>query len=116
MDAYRAALCTFCNDTAAETCPRCEVAVCASHGLSGHEHCAICRKERDDELEIAQFAAVIHQEEPRWDGKPSEGEMIGDLSRALHDLFAPRKRERTFAQRTPADIAEWRRTAGIKMR
>ncbi len=116
---YRAELCAFCDESASESCPRCQVLVCAGHGLAGHRFCAMCRKERDEELELIAFADRVHEEAGGPGTSPQSRaieSMIGDLGRALHDFFAPPPHAPSFDTRTPAEIAEWRKAANIKYR
>jgi hypothetical protein len=116
---YRAALCAFCDESAIEPRPRCQVLVCASHGLAGHAFCAICRKERDEELELPRFAEDVHEEGSTFVVTPQSRaieSMIGEFSRAVHDLFDPPPYRTSFDQRTPSESATWRKSAGIKLR
>ncbi len=119
--AYRQEMCSFCQAGSIERCPRCQVAVCAAHGLGGTPHCAMCRKELEDDLDVAGFTVAVHEAPP--DSSPlvfSRGPSLWELLKPLFggiDLYFRRRRvERAFARRTLAEIAAWRREAGVRTR
>jgi hypothetical protein len=75
----------------------------------------MCRKEYNDEKEIEAFARDVAVE-PVDDVQRNVPGIIALLYRRF---VAPPKDEGgmpPFSKRTPADIATWRRTAGIRTR
>jgi hypothetical protein len=117
---YRSELCAFCDETAAEYCPRCRVAVCVTHRRAPDPFCAMCTKERDDDLETARFLQAVY-DEPDQGGSTAQQRaavnLVGAIGRAFQRLTSRRTpAQRKFDERTPADIADWRKAAGIRVR
>jgi hypothetical protein len=118
---YREELCTFCDATSRLHCPRCQAAVCSGHAPVEAAHCAMCAKELRDDLEIARFMVAVHDVPPDSGALfRSRGASLNDavswLTKHIGDFFARRRVERTFARRTPEQIAAWRRGAGVTTR
>lgn len=122
MSAYRDGSCAFCELGAREPCPRCQAFVCEVHGVRGGDgpYCAMCAKELRDDLEVLRFSVAVHDPPP--DSRPvfRGSEALGPslvqlLARALL-AFQERRARRAFERRTPAQIAEWRRRAGVRVR
>jgi hypothetical protein len=78
----------------------------------------MCAKELKDDLDVVRFAVAVHEEPP-----PSWPRFNRSLSESLIRLFEQarlvwqeRQTRRRFTRRTLADIAEWRRRAGVRVR
>ena len=121
MNAYRGALCGFCESNGREHCPRCRVFVCAENRGQSTPYCAMCAKELKDDLDVALFTVNVHE------APPDSRSFLASRPSVLEGLFAPaaktirihlarRRAMRTFARRTADEIAQWRATAGIRVR
>jgi predicted amidophosphoribosyltransferase len=120
MRAYRDASCAFCERGAHERCPRCEALVCDMHGAGGRPYCAVCAKELDDDLEVLRFSVTVHEpppdSHPMWYSRDTFWSSLRQAFARVQLAFRERRALRTFEQRTPEQIAEWRRRAGLRVR
>ena len=119
MSVYRDEPCAFCELAARQHCSRCQVPVCTTHApAAGAPYCTVCAKELKDDLDVVRFAVAVREESPpswqRLSRSLSEG-LIMLLERAQL-AWQERRTRRRFARRTLADIAEWRRRAGVRVR
>ena len=96
MSGYREGVCNFCDGAPEERCPRCQAAVCATHGVAGREWCSVCMKELKDDLDVGSIVSVL---------RAMIGSIFGGVKKA--------RARRVFRARSAAEIAEWRRTAGV---
>jgi hypothetical protein len=121
---YRDGLCLFCDGTRRETCRRCQAAVCPTHALDGGAWCAVCAKELKDEVDVATFGVAVNDVAPGSSidvfNRPNPFDVLGTLVRrsivAVRARSAKRRARRAFDSRSPSEIAEWRRMAGVWMR
>jgi hypothetical protein len=105
-------------------CPRCRCNVCDAHGRGERKepYCAICAKEYKDDQDVARFKQDVLTPEadttsPFGPSDDVPGTLFGLIYRTFIDRFGTKQpKPKTFGQRTPEDITEWRRTAGIQMR
>jgi len=78
----------------------------------------VCAKELKDDLDVVRFAVAVREESPptwpRFNRSLSEG--LVQLFERAQLLWQERRTRRRFARRTLADIAEWRRRAGVHVR
>jgi hypothetical protein len=119
VSVYRDEVCAFCSLQAREHCPRCQVPVCDAHAPAGGvPHCTVCAKELKDDLDVVRFAVAVHEEPPpSWPRlNRSLAEDAVRLFERVHLAWQERQTRRRFARRTLADIAEWRRRAGVRVR
>jgi hypothetical protein len=116
--AYRDAPCAFCELASGEYCPRCQLPVCSEHGLTGEGYCGVCAKELEDDLEVASFDVAVHDVPP--DSRPlfrgNLGSLLGGLASILQNPFRRQGVWWAFHQRSPEEIAAWRRRAGVRVR
>jgi hypothetical protein len=109
---YRDGLCLFCDGTRRETCRRCQA------------WCAVCAKELKDEVDVATFGVAVNDVAPGSSidvfNRPNPFDVLGTLVRrsivAVRARSAKRRARRAFDSRSPSEIAEWRRMAGVWMR
>jgi hypothetical protein len=115
VNVYRQDPCEFCEKPTSAVCRRCACNVCEEHGAEGHAFCRMCQKEYKDEKDIETFARDVAVESAD-DMESTFGVLIAAIYRRF---VAPRQKEARmppFSKRTPADIAAWRRTAGVRTR
>jgi hypothetical protein len=128
VTAYRQSACLFCDAPSVEQCPRCLAAICAHHGggsvarTTPDSWCTVCAKELKDDLDVARFAVEVNDVPPD-SGALFQSRRAGGLAQlldsavgSLRTYFSERRVRKTFAARTPEQIAAWRRTAGVKAR
>jgi hypothetical protein len=121
MTAYRAEACAFCELASEGRCPRCQVAVCASHGPVGQAWCALCAKELKDDLDVAGFSIAVNDVPPDSGGMFRSRQhplvaIIDSVVRWIRTSSSAKRVRHAFDTRTPAEIAAWRRTAGVRVR
>jgi hypothetical protein len=128
VTAYREEACGFCELASLGRCPRCQVSVCAAHGPQAEAFCALCAKELKDDLDVASFSVDVHDVPPDSGGLFRGGFLRGRSPYALLDdffdslvsafqgRFRRRRVRRVFDARSPAEIAAWRRQAGVRVR
>jgi hypothetical protein len=78
----------------------------------------MCAKELKDDLDVVRFAAAVREEPPpSWPrfNRPLLEPLVRLLERAQL-AWQERQTRRRFTRRTLADIAEWRRRAGVRVR
>jgi hypothetical protein len=119
VSVYRDEVCAFCSLQARQHCRRCQVPVCDTHApATGAPHCIMCAKELKDDLDVVRFAVAVHEEPPpSW--PRLNRSLAQDLVRLIERaqlVWRERQARRRFARRTLADIAEWRRRAGVRVR
>jgi hypothetical protein len=103
---------------AADACPRCAARVCSGH--AGAPWCAICARERDDDVTFAVMAATLKSptmldlDDRR--GMGSAGIAFNAGSVLIHAALRPwrkwrarRDAEEAFARKPAEEIAAWRR-------
>jgi len=129
MSGYREGVCNFCDGAPEERCPRCQAAVCATHGVAGREWCSVCMKELKDDLDVAGFGVDVNavpgdfsRDTTRWSSYVDRsagldvGSIVSVLRAMIGSIFGGVKKaraRRVFRARSAAEIAEWRRTAGV---
>ncbi len=119
MSAYRDETCAFCELGSRAHCPRCGASVCEAHAPSGAPYCAMCAKELRDDLDVLRFSVAVHEPPPdstriaRSEGLASA---VVQLIARAELFFRERQARSSFERRTPAQIAEWRRRAGVRAR
>jgi hypothetical protein len=103
---------------ARQTCPRCAEATCAQHAPTTTPHCSVCDKELRDDLDEARFVLDVNEEPDRdfFDLFRRRRGLLDLVIARVARALAARKVHRTFARRTRAQIAEWRRRAGVAVR
>jgi hypothetical protein len=84
-------------------------------------HCAVCEKEARDDAEVRSFQSSVTEPAEGTDlfrsrtAAPLLEVVVGWLGRVVFRQTRPSP-EKPFEKRTPEDIREWRRTAGVKTR
>jgi hypothetical protein len=78
----------------------------------------MCAKELKDDLDVVRFAVAVREEPPpSWPRlNRSLAEDAVRLLERVHLVWQERQTRRRFARRTLAEIAEWRRRAGVRVR
>jgi hypothetical protein len=86
------------------------------HGMGGGPFCGVCRKEAQDDADVALFRTAVAESGAELSASTYAFEtLVGWLGRVF--LGEPTRRaERVFGARTPEDIRAWRRTAGVRTR
>jgi hypothetical protein len=79
----------------------------------------MCKKELKDDFDVATFNIAVHDVPPDsgalFRSRASVLETIlGPVVRGVQLFFAKRRVQRVFAARTPEQIADWRRQAGVR--
>jgi hypothetical protein len=122
---YRSGPCAFCDAEAGAACPRCGAATCVAHAPSTERqerYCAICAKELKDDLDELKFVRDLKQpgEDRGMFTRRRRSFSFADAMDSVADYVGrgldARRAKRIFDRRTPADIAEWRKRAGITVR
>jgi hypothetical protein len=116
--AYRDEPCAFCELASREYCPRCQLAVCSEHRLTAEGYCGICAKELADDLDVSSFHVAVHDAPPDSGALFRGGfsDLLEALVRAVRAPILRRDVRLVFRTRSLAEIAAWRRQAGVTVR
>ena len=116
---YRDPPCAFCRTPRVGICPRCESQACSEHGIQGNTPwCAVCEKERIDDIELAVAQAKLASPWMMEGGTWREDDAAGALNIVSvlgHIVTGPirvyrarRAAQRAFPHKSLDEIASWR--------
>src|SRR4051812_33181143 len=116
---YRDPPCAFCRTPPVGICPRCKSKACAEHGIQGNTPwCAVCEKERIDDIELAVMQAKLASptmiEGTTWREDNATGafnivSVLGHIITGPIRVFrARRAAQRAFPHKPPDEISLWR--------